>query len=169
MTPSPSLSTARASSEQRSVHSDRPERSRNAKGKQLHRAKRKAYIEQLEQTVTKLQTVLALSPDQVAALPPPLLRIRELEQKNELLHRELDELRQQVELRNAQLRPDVNRREHFAVNDDRRSERDLRRRRTVESGDIYLVGPAVCISCAQPTIYLRSIPMSLIHIVHRLR
>ncbi|GBE83505.1 hypothetical protein SCP_0505560 [Sparassis crispa] len=138
MTPSPSLSTARASSEQRSVHSDRPERSRNAKAQARHRAKRKAYIEQLEQTVTKLQTVLALSPDQVAALPPPLLRIRELEQENELLHRELDELRQQVELRNAQLRPDVNRREHFAVNDDRRSERDLRRRRTVESGDIYL-------------------------------
>ncbi|GBE89215.1 hypothetical protein SCP_1502230 [Sparassis crispa] len=152
-----------------------------------HRAKRKAYIDQvriakvfkgamliklrlqLEQTVTKLQTVLALSPDQVAALPPPLLRIRELEQENELLHRELDELRQQVELRNAQLRPDVNRREHFAASDDRLSERDLRRRRTVESGDIYLVGPVAYISCAQPTIYLRSIPMSLIHIVHRLR
>ena len=45
---------------------------------------------QLEQTVTKLQSVLALSPDQVAAIPPPLMRIRELEQENELLHREVD-------------------------------------------------------------------------------
>ncbi|KAH9010529.1 hypothetical protein EDB85DRAFT_2138352 [Lactarius pseudohatsudake] len=39
-------------------------------------------IKQLEQTVTKPQTVLALSPEQVATLPPdppPTLRIRELE------------------------------------------------------------------------------------------
>ncbi|KAH9846072.1 hypothetical protein C2E23DRAFT_693061, partial [Lenzites betulinus] len=72
---------------------DRPERSRNAKAQARHRAKRKAYIEQLEQTVTKLQSVLALSPDQVAAIPPPLVRIRELEQDNEMLQREVQELR----------------------------------------------------------------------------
>ncbi|EMD31675.1 hypothetical protein CERSUDRAFT_162728, partial [Gelatoporia subvermispora B] len=64
---------------------ERPERSRNAKAQARHRAKRKAYIAQLEQTVAKLQIVLALSPDQVAALPPPLIRIRELEHDNELL------------------------------------------------------------------------------------
>ncbi|ETW77583.1 hypothetical protein HETIRDRAFT_327794, partial [Heterobasidion irregulare TC 32-1] len=73
--------------------SDRPERSRNAKAQARHRAKRKAYIEQLEQTVTKLQSVLALSPDQVVALPPPSLRIRQLEQDNAKLVRENDELR----------------------------------------------------------------------------
>src|ERR1700691_1654701 len=37
---------------------DKPERSRNAKAQARHRAKRKAYIEQLESTVTKLQTAL---------------------------------------------------------------------------------------------------------------
>ncbi|KAI0061070.1 hypothetical protein BV25DRAFT_1773124, partial [Artomyces pyxidatus] len=76
-----------------SVSSDRPERSRNAKAQARHRAKRKAYIEQLEQTVTKLQTALALSPDQVAALPPPTLRIRQLEQENAKLIRENDDMR----------------------------------------------------------------------------
>ena len=40
---------------------DRPERSRNAKAQARHRAKRKAYIEQLESTVTKLQTALSRS------------------------------------------------------------------------------------------------------------
>jgi len=77
---------------------DRPERSRNAKAQARHRAKRKAYIEQLEQTVTKLQTALALSPEQVAALPPPTLRIRQLEQENSKLLRENDELRRQLHM-----------------------------------------------------------------------
>jgi Basic region leucine zipper len=40
---------------------DKPERSRNAKAQARHRAKRKAYIEQLESTVTKLQTTLGKS------------------------------------------------------------------------------------------------------------
>ncbi|KAI0316881.1 hypothetical protein OF83DRAFT_1031509, partial [Amylostereum chailletii] len=72
---------------------DRPERSRNAKAQARHRAKRKAYIEQLEQTVTKLQTALALTPDQVTALPPPSARIRQLEQENTRLQRELEDTR----------------------------------------------------------------------------
>ncbi|KAI0048671.1 hypothetical protein FA95DRAFT_1456737, partial [Auriscalpium vulgare] len=79
-----------------SAAGDRPERSRNAKAQARHRAKRKAYIEQLEQTVTKLQTALALSPDQVAALPPPTLRIRQLEQENARLLRENEDLRRQL-------------------------------------------------------------------------
>ncbi|KAI0033018.1 hypothetical protein K488DRAFT_21578, partial [Vararia minispora EC-137] len=69
------------------------ERSRNAKAQARHRAKRKAYIEQLEQTVTKLQTALALSPEQVAALPPPSARIRQLEHENATLRAENDDLR----------------------------------------------------------------------------
>ncbi|EPQ50776.1 hypothetical protein GLOTRDRAFT_13435, partial [Gloeophyllum trabeum ATCC 11539] len=73
--------------------SERPERSRNAKAQARHRAKRKAYIEQLEQTVVKLQTIMNLSPEQVAALPPPSVRIRELEQENQRLHHEMDRLR----------------------------------------------------------------------------
>ncbi|KAJ3800970.1 hypothetical protein GGU11DRAFT_662796, partial [Lentinula aff. detonsa] len=72
---------------------ERPERSRNAKAQARHRAKRKAYIEQLEQTVTKLQTAMGVTPEQVAALPPPLAKIRELEQENARLAKENDELR----------------------------------------------------------------------------
>ncbi|KAL0567392.1 hypothetical protein V5O48_014602 [Marasmius crinis-equi] len=73
--------------------SERPERSRNAKAQARHRAKRKAYIEQLEQTVTKLQTAMGFSPEQVAALPPPLAKIRELEQENARLLEENEKLR----------------------------------------------------------------------------
>ncbi|ESK91195.1 hypothetical protein Moror_2915 [Moniliophthora roreri MCA 2997] len=72
---------------------DKPERSRNAKAQARHRAKRKAYIEQLEQTVTKLQTALGFTPEQVAALPPPLARIQELEKENARLQEENDKLR----------------------------------------------------------------------------
>jgi len=43
--------------------------------------------------VTKLQTALGFSPEQVAALPPPLVKIRDLEQENARLHRENEELR----------------------------------------------------------------------------
>ncbi|KAI0657574.1 hypothetical protein C8Q70DRAFT_919208 [Cubamyces menziesii] len=123
---------------------DRPERSRNAKAQARHRAKRKAYIEQLEQTVTKLQSVLALSPDQVAAIPPPLLRIRELEQENDMLHREVEELRRQLEIKNAQLRgPDLGlRREPFGTAlDDHRSDREPKRRRTSDANGLYVVRP----------------------------
>jgi len=85
---------AHAAAEQvSSQQSDRPERSRNAKAQARHRAKRKAYIEQLEQTVTKLQTALGFTPDQVAALPPPLVKIRELEQENTRLQKENEEMR----------------------------------------------------------------------------
>ncbi|RPD61584.1 hypothetical protein L227DRAFT_54106 [Lentinus tigrinus ALCF2SS1-6] len=115
---------------------DRPERSRNAKAQARHRAKRKAYIEQLEQTVTKLQSVLALSPDQVAAIPPPLMRIRELEQENELLHREVEELRRQLEMKNAQLRPDFRRDNYTPLPDDRHFDRENKRRRTTDASDL---------------------------------
>ncbi|PIL29154.1 transcription factor [Ganoderma sinense ZZ0214-1] len=118
--------------------SDRPERSRNAKAQARHRAKRKAYIEQLEQTVTKLQSVLALSPDQVAAIPPPLMRIRELEQENELLHREVEELRRQLEMKNSQLRPDFRRDNYTPLPDDRHFDRESKRRRTADVGGVYV-------------------------------
>jgi hypothetical protein len=46
--------------------------------------------------VTKLQTALDFSPEEVAALPPPLLRIRELEQENARLEKENDDLRRML-------------------------------------------------------------------------
>ncbi|KAG7096030.1 hypothetical protein E1B28_006711 [Marasmius oreades] len=86
-----SLSSSTTSSP--NPNNDRPERSRNAKAQARHRAKRKAYIEQLEQTVTKLQTALGFSPEQVAALPPPLAKIRELESENARLVEENERLK----------------------------------------------------------------------------
>ncbi|KAL9709197.1 hypothetical protein Ac2012v2_007552 [Leucoagaricus gongylophorus] len=75
---------------------ERPERSRNAKAQARHRAKRKAYIEQLEQTVTKLQITVGCTPEQISALPPPLIKIRELEQEIIRLQKENDDLRNLV-------------------------------------------------------------------------
>ncbi|KAH9972629.1 hypothetical protein BGW80DRAFT_1313919 [Lactifluus volemus] len=120
-------------------------RSRNAKAQARHRAKRKAYIEQLEQTVTKLQTALALSPEQVAALPPPTMRIRQLEQENSKLLRENDELRRQLHMQTR--RPSLMTDPHFDIA--RRSsfqssissdypDRDLKRRRTQNIDEVYL-------------------------------
>ncbi|KAF7344327.1 BZIP domain-containing protein [Mycena sanguinolenta] len=109
-----------------------PERSRNAKAQARHRAKRKAYIEevrssptsfssleipptsrhprfiiaytytltyynvvpQLEETVTKLQSALGQYnlEHTMTVLPPPLAKIRELEQENARLLKQNDEL-----------------------------------------------------------------------------
>ncbi|KAH9983376.1 hypothetical protein BJV74DRAFT_850526 [Russula compacta] len=128
---------------------DRPERSRNAKAQARHRAKRKAYIEQLEQTVTKLQTALALSPEQVAALPPPTLRIRQLEQENTKLLRENDELRRQLHMQTR--RPSLMTDPHFDIA--RRGsfqssmssdypDRDLKRRRLSQNVDGVYLSPS---------------------------
>ncbi|KAI1784418.1 hypothetical protein LXA43DRAFT_855774, partial [Ganoderma leucocontextum] len=120
---------------------ERPERSRNAKAQARHRAKRKAYIEQLEHTVTKLQSVLALSPDHVAAIPPSLMWIRELKQENELLHREVKELRGQLELRNTQRRLDFRRDAYIPLPGpyDRYFDRESEQRRTAEVGGVHVV------------------------------
>jgi len=128
---------------------DRPERSRNAKAQARHRAKRKAYIEQLEQTVTKLQTALALSPEQVAALPPPTMRIRQLEQENSKLMRENDELRRQLHMQTR--RPSLMTDPHFDIA--RRGsfqssissdypDRDLKRRRLSQNVDGVYLSPS---------------------------
>ncbi|KAF7798143.1 hypothetical protein EIP86_009359 [Pleurotus ostreatoroseus] len=167
MTPLP-LSTPEEQSPPPS-QADRPERSRNgtlraqcavaplgddtedssspcatAKAQARHRAKRKAYIEQLEQTVTKLQYALSLSPDQVAVLPPPIVRIRELEEQNKELVRQIDELRTQLEDRNTRVRTTTVHRSHsgpvLPTFDDRGSDHDtVKRRRTVEGSDDLLM------------------------------
>ncbi|KAK7683585.1 hypothetical protein QCA50_013423 [Cerrena zonata] len=137
----PLSSTSRSSPDHQSSTSlaDRPERSRNAKAQARHRAKRKAYIEQLEQTVTKLQYALAYTPEQIAALPPPLMRIRELEEKVGVLVRENEELRRQLEQRNADLRPDIARHPSYRTSfDDRHADRDIKRRRTIDHGELYV-------------------------------
>jgi hypothetical protein len=96
--------------------------------------------------VTKLQTALALSPEQVAALPPPTMRIRQLEQENSKLLRENDELRRQLHMQTR--RPSLMTDPHFDIA--RRSsfqssissdypDRDLKRRRTQNIDEVYLV------------------------------
>ncbi|KLO09976.1 hypothetical protein SCHPADRAFT_833158, partial [Schizopora paradoxa] len=77
-----------------------PTRSRNARAQARHRAKRKAYIEQarlslfaLEETVTKLQHMLQITPEQAAQLPPLSQRVRELEVEVKRLRAENDRLR----------------------------------------------------------------------------
>ncbi len=89
-----------------------------------------------------------MSPDQVAAIPPPLMRIRELEQENELLHREVEELRRQLEMKNAQLRPDFRRDTYTPLPDDRHFDRETKRRRTTtDASGVYMVsGPASAVT-----------------------
>ncbi|KZV91345.1 hypothetical protein EXIGLDRAFT_837176 [Exidia glandulosa HHB12029] len=72
---------------------DPPPRSRNAKAQARHRAKRKAYIEQLEQTVSRLQAALSVPPEQLGASNA---RVQELEQENMRLHAEIDMLKAQL-------------------------------------------------------------------------
>ncbi|CAA7263331.1 unnamed protein product [Cyclocybe aegerita] len=74
-------------------HGEHLGQSRNARAQARHRAKRKAYIEELEQTVAKLQMAVGYSEEQVAALPSPLVRMKELEQANAQLRMQNDHLR----------------------------------------------------------------------------
>ncbi|KAJ7075415.1 hypothetical protein B0H15DRAFT_866868 [Mycena belliarum] len=125
------------------AHSERPERSRNAKAQARHRAKRKAYIEQLEQTVTKLQSALGVTPEQVAALPPPAVKIRELEQENARLLRENDELHRMLEAGGRSLPLEASRRNSLtSFSDSRACDRDYKRRK-MDNGldDLYNPSP----------------------------
>ncbi|KAJ7454074.1 hypothetical protein B0H11DRAFT_2070233 [Mycena galericulata] len=125
------------------AHSERPERSRNAKAQARHRAKRKAYIEQLEQTVTKLQTALGFTPEQVAALPPPLAKIRELEQENARLLKENDELHRMLSDSGGRPLPlEIGRRNSLtSFNDSRCNDRDYKRRKMDNLDDVYIQSP----------------------------
>ena len=77
-------------------------------------------------------------------LPPPIVRIRELEEQNKELIRQIDELRTQIEDRNTRLRTTTVHRSHngpvLPTFDDRGSDNDtVKRRRTVEGSDALLV------------------------------
>ena len=97
---------------------------------------------QLEQTVTKLQTAMGFSPEQVAALPPPLVKIRELEQENTRLHRENEELRRLLAETGGRGHHsmDVGRRDPLSTFQDTRTcDRDFKRRKMNGVDEMYIV------------------------------
>lgn len=96
----------------------------------------------------------------MASLPPPLVRIRELEQENVQLSREVEELRRELEARNARLRPDIDHRHHaFAPYDDRPFDREAKRRRAMQMPDEpYLVSGEHSGSSVRGCILMRSSP-----------
>jgi hypothetical protein len=84
----------------------------------------------LEQTVTKLQTALGFSPDDVSAMPPPLIKIRELEQDVARLEKENDELRRLLADSGGRLSVEIPRRNSIAAfQDSRACDRDYKRRK----------------------------------------
>ncbi len=98
------------------------------------------HSRQLEQTVTKLQTALGYSPEQVSALPPPLVKIRELEQEVTRLQKENDDLRNLVAETNGRGLPgDFTRRNSYGSYQDSRlcDRNDYKRRKHVDG--VYLV------------------------------
>ncbi|RDX52796.1 hypothetical protein OH76DRAFT_1416481 [Lentinus brumalis] len=58
-----------------------------------HRAKRKAYLAQLEHSVESLQSTLGIIPGREYETPPLVVKVRKLERENEALRRELYDLR----------------------------------------------------------------------------
>ena len=92
---------------------------------------------QLEQTVTKLQTALGFTPDQVAALPPPLVKIRELEQENSRLLKENEEMRRLLAESDHRHQLSTEYRRH-SLNSfhDTRPDRDFKKRKM---DDLYMV------------------------------
>lgn len=93
--------------------------------------------------MTKLQTALGFSPEQVAALPPPLIKIRELEQDNARLHRENDEMRRMLADPGGRghLPVELGRRNSLSTfHDVRACDRDIKRRK-VNGDEVYMVCP----------------------------
>jgi hypothetical protein len=92
--------------------------------------------------VTKLQTALGVSPEQVASLPPPLAKIRDLEQENARLQKENEEIRRMLSEtggRGLVSGFDMTRRNTLsAFHDGRACDRDLKKRKMTED-EVYMV------------------------------
>jgi hypothetical protein len=109
---------------------------------------------QLEQTVTKLQIAGGYTNEHVSALPPPLLKIRELEQENSRLQKENDELRRLLTDPNSRNLPyESSRRLGSAHQDNRNCDREdylLKRRKSGHQEGVYLVRPLQYIITSLP-------------------
>ncbi|KAF8337039.1 uncharacterized protein EI90DRAFT_3044663 [Cantharellus anzutake] len=118
-------------------------KSRNARAQARHRAKRKAYIEQLEESVTMLQSTLAAQECSAAGLST--YRMVELEKENAALRQEILHLRNQIaDLTRVTPQSHQQGSQHFP-NDDSTSLHDSKRRkRSIEE---YLgADPSVTLS-----------------------
>ncbi|KAF9516075.1 hypothetical protein BS47DRAFT_1341419 [Hydnum rufescens UP504] len=71
-------------------------KSRNARAQARHRAKRKAYIEQLEENVTQLQAAMNARSSEGMGPGTSSARLIELEQENLRLRQEINHLRGQL-------------------------------------------------------------------------
>ena len=88
-------------------------------------------VAQLEQTVTKLQTALGYTPEQIAALPPPTVKIRELEADVLRLREENEELRRIVAESRGTSTAGTRRNSLTTYPDARGCDRDYKRRKMV--------------------------------------
>ena len=85
--------------------------------------------------MTKLQTALGFTTEQVAALPPPLVKIRELEHENARLQRENDEMRRILGEPDRGHRPSLT-----TFHDPRGCDRDVNVKRRKVGEDVFMVG-----------------------------
>ncbi|KAJ7663785.1 hypothetical protein DFH06DRAFT_1128171 [Mycena polygramma] len=117
---------------------ERRERSRNAKAQARHRAKRKAYVEKLEESVTKLQLASAFTAEEIAVLPSPLIKIRDLETENLRLLKENSDLRRLLSTTGERLiQYDVGRGNSLTSSDEaRQCVREYKRRKVQDDSRI---------------------------------
>ena len=86
--------------------------------------------------MTKLQTALGYSPEDLEAMPPPLVKIRELEQENARLEKENEDLRRMVAASGRALSPEIPRRSALSpFQDARSSDHNFKRKKIVGTLD----------------------------------
>jgi hypothetical protein len=95
----------------------------------------------LEETVTKLHMASGYSPEDLAMPPPPLVKIRELEQENLRLEKENEDLRRMLATSGRNLSPEIPRRSAISpFQDARSSDHNFERKKMLGTLDgTYLV------------------------------
>ena len=91
--------------------------------------------------MTKLQTALEYSPEDLEAMPPPLVKIRELEQENARLEKENEDLRRMLAASGRNLPPEIPRRSTLSpFQDARSSDHNFKRKKILGTLDeTYMV------------------------------
>jgi len=91
--------------------------------------------------VTKLQTALGYSPEDLEAMPPPLVKIRELEQENIRLEKENEDLRRMLATNGRNLLSEIPRRSALSpFQDARSSDHNFKRKKILGTLDgTYIV------------------------------